>query len=529
MPNELSDTPRITRRAALGLGALLVTQAGCSRLRDAASELTGKPKPTFVPLPADTDAVRAAVHMLNRAAFGAAPGEVARVVGMGVPAYLEEQIADRMDEAAAVRWRVGGLDVQETVQDDPYELRSMADDQLLREIQQAALLRAVYSTHRLREVMADFWTNHFNIYALKGDGRVLIPVDTERVVRPHTLGTFREMLVASAHSPAMLTYLDNPQNKRGVPNENYARELLELHTLGVHSGYSQADIQEVARCFTGWRIKRGYGRGQFTFDPKKDFVQGFDAFEYDSTLHDDGAKYVPFLHLTLTPRGGAKDADTVLDALAIHPATARFLAEKLCRRFLGDAPPAMVETVAAAYLKSDTDIKATLRPLLLDGVTNPALCQPIFRRPLDLAIAALRALGADTDGGTDVQKHLDAMGQPLYQWPMPDGFPEKASAWTSSLLPRWNFALALTAGEIGGTTTDLPATFAAHRAKTAPEKVAALATTLYNLPADAPECRPLCAKVMAHRTRAEQAGVPEKTADAEAAGLLMAAPAYQWK
>src|SRR5207237_5908423 len=123
----------------------------------------------------------------------------------------------------------------------------MSDEQLLNEIQQAAILRAAYSTHQLREILADFWTNHFNIYALKAEGRVLVPTDAEQVVRPHVLGTFHDMLVASAHSPAMLTYLDNQQNRRGVANENYARELLELHTLGVKRGYTQQDVQEDAR------------------------------------------------------------------------------------------------------------------------------------------------------------------------------------------------------------------------------------------------------------------------------------------
>src|SRR4029077_14134157 len=145
-----------------------------------------------------------------------------------------------------------------------------------------------------------FWTNHFNIYALKLEGRSLVPIDTERVLRPHVLGNFEEMLTGCAHSPAMLTYLDNKENRNGVANENYARELLELHTLGVKSGYSLKDIQAVARCFTGWTVQTGFKRGLPDYDPAN---------------HDDGLKYIPFLNLTIRPNGGKQDAAQVLDAL----------------------------------------------------------------------------------------------------------------------------------------------------------------------------------------------------------------------
>ncbi len=499
--------------AGIGVGTALLAGAGCSAIRQRARELTGPTPAVYTPLPHDADATARAAHVLNRVAFGPRPGDVARVAAMGAAGYIEEQLADRMDEDPAVGWRVNGLETQQWEQDAPDVLYSLDDGQLLTETQQAALLRAVYSRHQLRETLADFWTNHFNIYALKADGRNLIPVDTERVLRPHILGRFHDLLRASAHSPAMLTYLDNQQNRRGVANENYARELLELHTLGVKSGYTQRDIQEVARCFTGWTVQTGFRRGQFTYDAKR---------------HDDGAKFIPFLNLTLTPGGGEKDAEAVLERLAMHPATAHFLARKLCRTFLGARPDSVIENAANAYLRSGSDIRATLRPILLDALQNPAECKPILKRPLPLVVSALRALAADTDGGASLQKYLADMGQPLYQWPMPDGFPVKTSAWTGSLLPRWNFALALASNAIGGTVVDLNAPLDAAGAKTDAAMVDTLIATVLAHPPDSPAIQPVREQIRQHIARARQASVPQATLIAEATGLLLASPPFQW-
>lgn len=498
----------------LGVGAALASTAGCGFVREKAHAVTGAVEPDCVPLPKDSDAARSAVHVLNRAAFGPKPGDVAQVAKMGVTGWIEEQLADTLPENPAATWRVDGLDVQQMQKDAPDLLDSQADEQLLTETQQAALLRAIYSTHQLRETLADFWTNHFNIYALKKDGRILLPVDTERVIRPHVLGTFRDMLFASAHSPAMLAYLDNQENKRGVANENYARELLELHTLGVRSGYTQKDIQEVARCFTGWTVQTGFRRGQYTYEPP---------------LHDDRAKFIPFLNLTIAPGGGQNDAETVLEQLAVHPTTARFLARKLCRRYLGEAPPELVAKAANAFVKGKSDIRALLRPILLDGLRDPAVNQPVLKRPLDFVASACRVLSADTDGGVNLQKHLTMMGQPLYQWPMPDGFPEKTAAWTGSLLPRWNFALALVSNAIAGTTVDLTPPLTTANAHSDEAKLDTLLEMVYSRPHDAPELSTLREKVGEHIARARQSGLPEPTLLAEATGLLLCAPGFQWR
>lgn len=504
------------RRSALTVsGVALMGAAGCSAVRQKTQSLIGPLPASYTPLPTDGKASAMALHVANRVAFGPRPGDIAHIAALGPHSWIEEQLADSEDmpEDPAVRWRVNGLDTQETERDAPDAMYSMPYEQLLAETQQAALLRAVYSRHQLRETMADFWTNHFNIYALKNEGQVLVPSDTENVLRAH-LWSFPDMLMASAHSPAMLNYLDNRLNRRGVANENYARELLELHTLGVKSGYTLKDIQEVARCFTGWTIKTGFQRGQFV---------------YDDLQHDKGGKYIPFLNLTIAPGGGQKDADTVLHTLGTHPVTGRFLARKLCRRFLGNAPDAVVERSANAFVTGKGDVRAMLRPILLDALLDPADNQPILKRPLDMMVSSLRALAADTDGGEDLQRYLAAMGQPLYQWPMPDGFPEKSSAWTGSLLPRWNYALALTANAIPGTTVDLNAPLTAAGAHTDAEILNTLVETTLSRPHDAPEAAAAKMQIQAHIAEGRKAGVPEKQLLAEATGLLLASPAFQWK
>lgn len=544
----LSRREWLRRGALAGLGAgVALAGTGCSDVQKAIRGATGPAPPVWGSLPPDSPRVTQAVHVLNRAAFGPRPGDVARVAGMGAPAWIEEQLAVTKpeqtlrnlrnknialpggqklelpeaedfdpDEDPAVRWRVGGLDIHQLEAGDPDQIYCHDDSQLVRETGQAALLRATYSRHQLREMMADFWTNHFNIYALKLEGRSLVPIDTERVLRPHVLGNFEDMLTASAHSPAMLTYLDNKENKDGVANENYAREILELHTLGVKGGYSQKDIQAVARCFTGWTVGSGFDRAKFVYDPKR---------------HDAGAKYIPFLHLHIAPNGQQSDADTVIRRLALHPVTARFLATKLCRRILGHAPEDVVQKSVSAYLKSESgsDIRAMLRPILLDALMDPTHCKRIVKRPLDMMVSALRCLGADTDCGEPVLRHLANMGQPLYQWPMPDGFPEKSSAWTSTLLPRWNFAIALATNGMQGTVVDLHGPIEAANATTDAETVDTLLETVLGRPHATRELATLRHQILDHVQREATAGVKEDGLLSEATALLLSSPSFQWK
>jgi uncharacterized protein (DUF1800 family) len=307
---------------------------------------------------------------------------------------------------------------------------------ILGQLQQAALLRATYSNWQLRERMADFWSNHFNIYARKEQGIYRKPKDDIEVVRKHALGYFPAMLHASSRSPAMLAYLDNQVNKAGVPNENYARELMELHSLGIGGGYTQEDVQELARCFTGWTIENRY-------------LHAYGSLRFDPDLHDKGVKKVLG---RIIPPMGKDEVPYVVDILASHPSTARFISEKLCNHFLGTRESPWVEKLAKIYADTKGSIAAMLEPLLLSDELRDG--PPVAKRPIDFVVSAMRAYAAESDCGPPVQRHLTAMGQGLFEWPMPDGYPDRTSAWTGSLLARWNFACDLCSNQIPGTTVD---------------------------------------------------------------------------
>ncbi len=430
-----------TRRQFLCAGAALSAGllTGCQSLQQ---RLTRQSLPPDA-LPPRTVASLPAVRLLNRAAYGPRPGDIALVTKLGIPAWVDAQLQpETLAEDAGLRWRLRSL--SDSLNPDTGTLFDEDDQRLIGTLRQATLLRAVYSRRQLQERMVEFWTDHFNIYAFKGQGPQLKVADDALTIRSHALGRFRDLLGASAHSAAMLGYLDNTANRRGLPNENYARELMELHTLGVHGGYTQQDVHEAARCLSGWTYDTHWHRGRFRFD---------------ASVHDDGAKHV--LGVTFPAGGGQKDGERLLDLLAAHPATARHLAAKLCRHFLGDAPQPWVSRLAAIYTQSGGDIKAMLRPLLLSEDLLHAA--PLFKRPYDYAVSALRSLGADTDGGAGVQEHLEAMGQPSFGWPMPDGYPENQQSWTGAMVPRWNFALALAGGAIENTALDTPALCEAAR------------------------------------------------------------------
>jgi uncharacterized protein (DUF1800 family) len=321
---------------------------------------------------------------------------------------------------------------------DAHEMEELPIELVLTQLQQGTILRATYSPHQLRERMVEFWSDHFNIYARKGSSAFRKGTDEMSVIRKHALGNFRELVSGSAHSPAMLAYLDNQVNVKGVANENYARELMELHTLGVHGGYTQRDVQEVARCFTGWGIENRFlfAKGKFVFNAEK---------------HDDGAKTV--LGKTIPAGGGEKDGELVIEMLSKHPSTAKFICTKLCRYFLGHTEPKVVDRMAAIFLAKDGEIKPVLMEMFSEK--NLAEAPPVQKRPFDYVVSALRATGAQTDAGKPMQEHLVKMGMPLFQWPMPDGYPVKPEAWTGTLLARWNFAAALAKDQIGGTFMDL--------------------------------------------------------------------------
>ncbi len=494
-----------TRRDLLRAGGAVATLAatGCADLT------RGRSQP---PLPIDwarpekagppTRFGDIALRTLNRAGYGPRPGDVDRVREIGVDAYLEEQLApERLAESPAVGWRLWPLD---TLQVDTDFRFAFPKEQVQAELQQAAVVRATYSRCQLQELMVEFWSDHFNVSQLKGDSAFMKTTDDDAVIRRHALGRFRDLLFASAKSPAMLYYLDNFRNTGAALNENYARELMELHTLGVDGGYRQRDVQEVARCFTGWSIhdEATWWNGSFVYRPD---------------THDDGPRHV--LGHALPAGLGERHGERILEILADHPATAYFIARKLCRRFVADDPrsiAALAERLAGVFRRTGGDIRQVLSVLLRSEEFRHG-GTPKLKRPFDYVISALRALNADTDG-SGVLSYLHPMGQPPFQWAMPNGYPDRSEAWLTSLLARWNFALALAAGQVAGTSLDLPGLMrAAARGPIA--EVHALQLALFGR--RHPE---LDAPALAIRQSS-----PGSTGFAQVAALLLTSPAFQWR
>ena len=358
---------------------------------------------------------------------------------------------------------------------------------IIAELQASRILRAVYSERQLREVMVDFWTNHFNVFANKGADRWLLTSYDRDTIRPNALAKFSQLLEATAKSPAMLFYLDNfqsvspdagggrpgilrpqQQQRRGI-NENYARELMELHTLGVDGGYTQKDVQEVARCFTGWTIfqPRGGAAAVTTMVLPRDrdrnarlgdaMRRTAGTFFFNTRAHDDGEKMV--LGHKIPAGGGIKDGLMVLDILAHHPSTAKFIATKLVRHFVSDnPPPALVERVAATFMKSDGDIRETLKTIFFSKEFNsPEAYRAKIKRPFELVVSAIRTLGADTNGGPGTHQWIERLGEPLYGFQTPNGYSDAAESWvnTGGLLERMNFGLALANNRVQGTRVNL--------------------------------------------------------------------------
>jgi uncharacterized protein (DUF1800 family) len=504
---------------AIGLGAVVTTanQAGQAAI------------------PADTDAI---VHVLNRLGYGPRPGDIERVASMGLDAYIDQQLNPEQVPDAALAQRLTafptiGLSTAELARDyygpaealrraeqqaaaragappptptptmmagDPAmagqpqparpeqspEVRAarQKEQQILQDLMQARVTRAVWSERQLEEVLVDFWFNHFNVFSGKGQVRVYLTEYERDVIRPHVLGNFRDMLGAVAESPAMLFYLDNfqsvdpkaaqkqadeqaarqrlaatrgrgrgmaraqtdqqreqqeqrlmQQRNRGL-NENYGRELMELHTLGVDAGYTQDDVVAVARAFTGWTIDRPRDGG---------------SFQFNAAMHDNDPKVV--LGTTIKA-GGKKDGEAVLDLLATHPATARFIATKLARRFVADEPPpTVVDRAAKVFLDTKGDLRAVTRAI----VTSPEFFSAEARRakvktPLEFVVSAVRASGAMVNNPQPLVQALRTLGMPLYGAQPPTGWGDTAEDWinTGALLARLNFAIQLSGGQLRG-------------------------------------------------------------------------------
>src|SRR5438874_7645367 len=365
--------------------------------------------------------------------------------------------------------------------------RAIADNskrpqRVVAELGMTKVTRAIYSDRQLQQVMDDFWFNHFNVFAGKGEDRYYLTSYERDVIQPHAFGKFKDLVTATAKSPAMLFYLDNflsadpraaqrqaaeraarqqwrrgrfgwpgpprpagnPQakkNERGL-NENYGRELMELHTLGVDGGYTQKDVTEVARCFTGWTIEK----------PRQ-----YADFKFDDRLHDPDAKYVLGKKIHA---GGMKDGEQVIDLFVHHPSTARFISTKLARRFVSDnPPPALINRMVETFQSSDGDIKSVLHIMIWSPeFWSRESYRAKIKTPFELVVSAVRALGTDVDTPLPLVQWVGRIGEPLYQCQPPTGYSDKADAWvnTGALLNRLNYALALAGNKMRGARTDVP-------------------------------------------------------------------------
>ena len=492
----------------------------------AATVAAAEQRPAVPARPDDT----VILHVLNRTGFGPRPGDIARVREQGLATYIERQLHPEKIDDHDLDARIAPL---QTIRMSSRELASdyfvpvlaarrqasartasepmmtpeaapartpeqMAaarkSRQVLVELSEQKILRAAFSARQLEEVMVDFWFNHFNVFAGKGATMNHVTAYERDAIRPHALGRFRDLLGATAKSPAMLFYLDNwqsaapvdaaamsrrsgqpgggrrffpqrmpqPQQRRRGLNENYGRELMELHTIGVDGGYTQQDVVNVARAFTGWTIDQPRLGGGFRFDER---------------LHDDGEKVV--LGHTIKAGGGQSDGERVLDILASHPSAATFIATKLARRFVADTPPpSLVSRAAARFRETRGDIREVVRTIL----TSPEFFAPDAYRakvksPFEFVVSAVRATGSDVVEAEPLVQAVRQLGMPLYMCQPPTGYADRADAWvnTGALLNRMNFAVQLVGGRMRGVRAGAAAPGAALAGDLSPATAATIA------------------------------------------------------
>ncbi|HEU5436542.1 MAG TPA: DUF1800 domain-containing protein [Telluria sp.] len=421
-----------------------------------------------VPLSAEQQAV----HVLNRVAFGPKPGDIERVTRMGVQNYLDQQLhpeslpyppqlSERLAALPTPNRKAGDVvgeyvELQKRVRDEDEGARQRRRTALMaiaNETAEARLARAIDSPRQLEEVMVDFWYNHFNVFSGKGIDRALVASYERDAIRPNALGNFGDLLKATAHHPAMLYYLDNflstadgfvPGGKKAGPkakstglNENYARELMELHTLGVDGGYSQKDVTELARMLTGW-----------TYDQRA-LIRDNQTFKFDAARHDKGVKH--WLGRDVAPSGVA-EGDMALEVLASHPATARHISYKLAQYFVQDAPnPALVERMSRVYLASDGDIRSVLRVLFAsEQFLSPDAAGAKFKTPYQFVVSAARASATPVRNVAPLLATMAQLGMPLYGCQTPDGYKNTEQAWLNpdALTRRISFATALAGGKL---------------------------------------------------------------------------------
>lgn len=488
--------PPVARRALFRFGAL------------AAAWSSAKAMATPPQVPADVEPNSLLVRLVSRLTMGLTTEELALANALGYQGYLEYHlnhtaIADTaLDTMLADQVRFSTLPMT-------YEqMLQVAAGQVANECIEAAVFRNVFSKRQFFERMVEFWSDHFNIDISGERTSRMKPIDDRDVIRPNAMGNFRTLLNASAHSPAMLYYLNNDISVAGNPNENYARELLELHTMGADGGYSQQDVAEVARCFTGWTIWRD--------------ASGATAgtFRYNQAVHDTGQKVV--LGHVIPARSaaaGIQDGLDVLNILLDHPSTANYVSMKLCSWLLGrSTPQATISAVAGVYTSSGGDIKTMIREAL--KANNLAAAEMKFKRPWHLFIHCMRVVPTTITNTSQLRSRLVTAGQPRFGWPTPDGYPDHVDYWVGNIMPRWNFGADLmnASQPIGGISVNTTGYFAGLT--TAPQVVGRVNDALEG--GEMPQ---------GERTLLENYLQPTPTSvtqQREVLGLAMSSPSFQW-
>jgi len=503
-----SDPGPLDRRrailSALAAGASIAGLSGTAAAQSAASGGASSPRS-----PRRRDPL---LLLLQRTTNGYLPEEETLARSLGYEGWLEYQLApENIDDSAAeallVNYGTLGMSAKELF--DTFGPGSSAVGVPSTQLTGAALVRGSFSKRQLYERMVEFWTDHFNVPNNVIPLTYLKTVEDRDVIRQHAMGRFRDLLQADARSAAMLAYLNNLENVAGAPNENYAREVMELHTLGVDGPYNENDVRELARCFTGW-----------AFYPPPSPQHG--DFFFRGIVHDTGEKQV--LGLTIPAGGGVQDADTVLDHLAGHPATAQYVSGKLVRWLVGYEPSqALVDEVAATFLATDGDIKEMLRVVLsrTNLEAEDPWSQPKLKRPLHFVCSILRAVGAQMGNPQALIQALQGLGQRPFFWQAPDGYPDDIETWGSSLLSRWQLAWALLADEVPGVFVDPQNLLALINGAPVGESAEALNRSLTGGTMTREEVRGLQAYI-------DSRGPLNLTLLREAVSLVFSTPSYQF-
>ena len=428
-PPEISEAGTVAKTAAaLGAAAIAAATAGCP------APGTGGTPPLLgfgddypdVPPPALPENLR---RLVQRITYGLNAREAELALDLGYDAYLEYHLDYKNIDDGFLNGRLANF---HTLNDTPAERGLAASFQnRLPELEffLATYLRAAYSRRQLFERMVEFWSDHFNIFYQGEYQLILKPIDDREVIRPHALGNFHDLLSASMHSPAMLLYLDNARSIAEAPNENYARELLELHTRGVDT-FTQQDVQEVARALTGWTIE------------VRQENPNFGRFRFAPEIHDNGAKTI--LGHNIPAGGGESDGERLIELLSTDPATApvtaNFLARKIAVQFWGyDPPQQLVTEIANAYLSSGGEITAMIRAALAENWLMQAPQK--LKRPIHFVVSALRARPSNIINPDTMNYILMGMGQIPFHWAPPNGFPDDLEYWGGYIMPRWTFGV----------------------------------------------------------------------------------------